>query len=123
MFLWSCSAQALSEAAAAAAVTLVGGSIPERSASRLYNTCLVYDSRGLLLAKHRKVLAPAALGCPCHSHAAIVVYPYAQPVAMLHAWSLPASRLVLRSEACLGQCGGTLLLQTFAWRQAQRSWR
>ena len=51
----ACSAAALSEAAAAAEVTLVGGSIPERSASRLYNTCLVYDARGALLAKHRKV--------------------------------------------------------------------
>lgn len=49
------SADALAEAAAANAVTLVGGSIPERSNSRLYNTCLVYNREGKLLAKHRKV--------------------------------------------------------------------
>ncbi|GFR46917.1 hypothetical protein Agub_g8564 [Astrephomene gubernaculifera] len=45
----------LSEAAAAARVTLVGGSIPERCGGRLYNTCCVFNSRGELLAKHRKV--------------------------------------------------------------------
>ncbi len=49
------SADALSAAAAANAVTLVGGSIPERSTDRLYNTCLVFSREGALLAKHRKV--------------------------------------------------------------------
>jgi len=48
------SADALARAAADAAVTLVGGSIPERSGGRLYNTCLVYSPAGRLLAKHRK---------------------------------------------------------------------
>jgi omega-amidase len=48
------SADALSRAAAASAVTLVGGSIPERSNNRLYNTCLVFNKEGKLLAKHRK---------------------------------------------------------------------
>jgi hypothetical protein len=43
----------LSEAAKAHGVTLVGGSVPERSEGRLYNTCCVYDNTGRLLAKHR----------------------------------------------------------------------
>ncbi|KAG2451569.1 hypothetical protein HYH02_004167 [Chlamydomonas schloesseri] len=49
------SVAALSAAAAAARVTLVAGSIPERCHGKLYNTCCVFDSRGKLLAKHRKV--------------------------------------------------------------------
>ena len=49
------SAAALAEAARGHAVTLVGGSIPERSDGKLYNTCLVYSKEGELLAKHRKV--------------------------------------------------------------------
>lgn len=47
------SADALSAAAKAGGVVLVGGSIPERSGSRLYNTCCVFDADGALLAKHR----------------------------------------------------------------------
>jgi omega-amidase len=47
------SASMLSEAAKAHGVTLVGGSVPERSEGRLYNTCCVYDNEGKLLAKHR----------------------------------------------------------------------
>ncbi|CAD7699541.1 unnamed protein product [Ostreobium quekettii] len=35
-------------------VTLVGGSIPECSNGKLYNTCCVFGSRGSLLGKHRK---------------------------------------------------------------------
>ena len=54
------SATALAEAARGHAVTLVGGSIPERSNGKLYNTCLVYSKEGRLLAKHRKVCFPAA---------------------------------------------------------------
>lgn len=45
----------LSAAAKAHGVTLVGGSVPERSNGKLYNTCCVYDDTGRLLAKHRKV--------------------------------------------------------------------
>jgi len=49
------SAAALSAAAAAARVVLVGGSVPERDAQgKLYNTCLVFDAQGRVLAKHRK---------------------------------------------------------------------
>ena len=46
----------LSEAAKRHAITLVGGSIPESSEGRVFNTCLVYSKEGKLLAKHRKVL-------------------------------------------------------------------
>lgn len=45
----------LSAVAAAARVTLVAGSIPERCGNQLYNTCCVFNSRGELLAKHRWV--------------------------------------------------------------------
>jgi hypothetical protein len=44
---------ALSEAAASAGVTLVGGSVPERDGGKLYNTCCVFGPDGKLLAKHR----------------------------------------------------------------------
>uniref|UniRef100_A0A7I4FQN3 CN hydrolase domain-containing protein n=1 Tax=Physcomitrium patens TaxID=3218 RepID=A0A7I4FQN3_PHYPA len=36
-------------------VTIVGGSIPERSGGNLYNTCCVFDRNGDLKAKFRKV--------------------------------------------------------------------
>ncbi|KAJ0090542.1 hypothetical protein Patl1_13809 [Pistacia atlantica] len=36
-------------------ITIVGGSIPERSGDRLYNTCCVFGSDGKLKAKHRKI--------------------------------------------------------------------
>lgn len=45
----------LSEAAGLLKVTIVGGSIPERSGDRLYNTCCVFDIDGKLKAKHRKI--------------------------------------------------------------------
>ena len=48
------SAAALADAARQHGITLVGGSIPERSDGKLYNTCLVYSKEGKLLAKHRK---------------------------------------------------------------------
>jgi predicted amidohydrolase len=47
----------LSAAAKAAGVTLVGGSVPERSDGKLYNTCCVFDHNGKLLAKHRWVVS------------------------------------------------------------------
>ncbi|GBF87953.1 nitrilase cyanide hydratase and apolipo N-acyltransferase family protein [Raphidocelis subcapitata] len=46
---------ALSAAAAAAGVTVVGGSVPEREGGQLFNTCCVFGPDGQLLAKHRKV--------------------------------------------------------------------
>lgn len=53
----------LSEAATAHRVTLVGGSVPERSNGKLYNTCCVYDNTGKLLAKHRCVYVTRGLMC------------------------------------------------------------
>jgi omega-amidase len=54
------SAYALSQLAREAGVYLVGGSMPEREANGtnkpfLYNTCLVFDPQGNIIAKHRKV--------------------------------------------------------------------
>jgi omega-amidase len=51
------SAAALSAAARAAAVVLVGGSVPEvdPATGALYNTCLVFDGGGGVIAKHRKL--------------------------------------------------------------------
>lgn len=36
-------------------VYIIGGSIPEREGDRVYNTCVVVDPAGDLVAKHRKV--------------------------------------------------------------------
>lgn len=36
-------------------IVLVGGSVPEIDGDRLYNTSFVFDARGELLARHRKV--------------------------------------------------------------------
>ncbi|XP_030030979.2 omega-amidase NIT2 isoform X3 [Manduca sexta] len=47
--------RALSRAAAEAGVCVVGGSVPERCGSKLYNTCTVWDDAGKLLAQHRKM--------------------------------------------------------------------
>jgi predicted amidohydrolase len=49
--------RALSEMAAACAVTVIAGGMPERSAdpSRPYNTCVVYGERGELLGRYRKI--------------------------------------------------------------------
>ncbi|KZV61869.1 carbon-nitrogen hydrolase [Peniophora sp. CONT] len=50
------SVRMLSEAAKAAGVWLLGGSIPERDASEnLYNTAMVYSPQGELVRIHRKV--------------------------------------------------------------------
>lgn len=45
----------LSEVARLLKVTVVGGSIPERSGDNLYNTCCIFDTDGKLKAKHRKI--------------------------------------------------------------------
>ena len=37
-------------------ITIVGGSIPERSGDQLFNTCCVFGTDGNLKAKHRKVV-------------------------------------------------------------------
>lgn len=45
----------LSAAAAQHGIVLVGGSIPERDGTRIYNTCYVYGRRGQRLGRHRKL--------------------------------------------------------------------
>ncbi|KAJ6848358.1 omega-amidase, chloroplastic [Iris pallida] len=45
----------LSEVARSLQITIVGGSIPERSGDRLYNTCCVFGKDGSLKGKHRKI--------------------------------------------------------------------
>uniref|UniRef100_A0ACD5ZUA1 Uncharacterized protein n=2 Tax=Avena sativa TaxID=4498 RepID=A0ACD5ZUA1_AVESA len=45
----------LSEVAAARKITVVGGSIPERSSGQLFNTCCVIGPDGQIKAKHRKL--------------------------------------------------------------------
>jgi hypothetical protein len=59
----SSSTSMLSEAARAHNITLVGGSVPERSNGKLYNTCCVYDNTGKLLAKHRYACQGHGPGC------------------------------------------------------------
>eukprot|EP00741_Cyanophora_paradoxa_P005919 tig00000949_g5737.t1 len=50
------STRALAEAAKRSKVFIVGGSIPEREwDGKLFNTCLVFDPSGEIVAKHRKV--------------------------------------------------------------------
>lgn len=46
----------LSEVSRLLKITIVGGSIPERSGDRVYNACCVFGTDGKLKAKHRKVL-------------------------------------------------------------------
>lgn len=45
----------LAEVARELGIYLVGGTIPERDADRLYNTCTVWSPSGELIAKYRKV--------------------------------------------------------------------
>ncbi|CAI9759075.1 unnamed protein product [Fraxinus pennsylvanica] len=45
----------LSELSRRLKITIIGGSIPERSGDRLYNTCCVFGTDGKLKAKHRKI--------------------------------------------------------------------
>ncbi|KAL5783501.1 hypothetical protein ACOSP7_008530 [Xanthoceras sorbifolium] len=45
----------LSEVSRLLKITIVGGSIPERCGDRLYNTCCVFGTDGILKAKHRKI--------------------------------------------------------------------
>ncbi|XP_063299480.1 omega-amidase NIT2 [Pelobates fuscus] len=49
------STQMLSQVAKECGVYVVGGSIPEEDAGKLYNTCAVFGPDGGLLAKHRKI--------------------------------------------------------------------
>lgn len=50
------SAQLLMEHAKKSGMFIVGGSIPEKTSNgKIYNTCLVIDPQGTVVAKHRKV--------------------------------------------------------------------
>ncbi|XP_020924133.1 omega-amidase NIT2 isoform X2 [Sus scrofa] len=49
------STQKLSEVAKECGVYVIGGSIPEEDAGKLYNTCAVFGPDGTLLAKYRKL--------------------------------------------------------------------
>eukprot|EP01018_Ginkgo_biloba_P007422 Gb_19560 [translate_table: standard] len=49
------SSSMLSEVARSRGITIVGGSIPERSGDHLYNTCCIFGKDGELKAKHRKI--------------------------------------------------------------------
>ncbi|KAF5923909.1 hypothetical protein HPG69_010338 [Diceros bicornis minor] len=49
------STQKLSEVAKECGIYLIGGSIPEEDAGKLYNTCAVFGPDGVLLVKHRKL--------------------------------------------------------------------
>lgn len=50
------SAQVVQEVAKKHGVWIVGGSVPERDENdKIYNTCLVFDPEGRVVAKHRKV--------------------------------------------------------------------
>ncbi|KAI5674305.1 hypothetical protein M9H77_14669 [Catharanthus roseus] len=45
----------LSEISRFLKITIIGGSIPERSGDKLYNTCCVFGTDGKLIGKHRKI--------------------------------------------------------------------
>lgn len=47
--------KALSQSAKSNQIYIVGGSYPESSDGKLYNTCTVWDPNGKLIATHRKV--------------------------------------------------------------------
>lgn len=80
----------LSEVASILKVTIVGGSIPERSGDKLYNTCCVFGTDGQLKAKHRKVVHFTPLsytylvvwlmislllkGCLCLIHTSLLIF-------------------------------------------------
>ncbi|XP_055267669.1 omega-amidase NIT2 isoform X3 [Moschus berezovskii] len=49
------STQKLSEVAKECNIYVIGGSIPEEDAGKLYNTCAVFGPDGTLLVKHRKL--------------------------------------------------------------------
>ncbi|KAF6385209.1 nitrilase family member 2 [Rhinolophus ferrumequinum] len=49
------STQKLSEVAKECSIYLIGGSIPEEDAGKLYNTCAVFGPDGTLLVKYRKI--------------------------------------------------------------------
>ncbi|KAL3776129.1 hypothetical protein HJC23_011451 [Cyclotella cryptica] len=49
------SSRMLAEMAKSTSMYIVGGSIPEISAGKIYNTCLIVNPSGVIVGKHRKV--------------------------------------------------------------------
>ncbi|KAM4795109.1 omega-amidase NIT2 [Rhinophrynus dorsalis] len=49
------STEMMSQVAKECGIYLIGGSIPEEDAGKLYNTCAVFGPDGTLLVKHRKI--------------------------------------------------------------------
>merc|ERR1711990_1168182 len=49
------SVQMLSQAARENNIFLIGGSIPERDGDKLYNTCCIFNNKGELIDKFRKI--------------------------------------------------------------------
>jgi omega-amidase len=49
------STNALAEMAKENAIYVIGGSIPEKDGDNFYNTSTVFDPKGTMIAKHRKV--------------------------------------------------------------------
>ncbi len=100
------SAAALSSAAASARVVLVGGSLPERDAQgRLFNTCLVFDAAGRVLAKHRKARTPpfAPLSPP-----APMLTPLPHPFTQLHLFDIDIPGGITFRESDTLSPGGTV---------------
>lgn len=54
--------EALSNIAKELGVVVVGGTLPERSNGKLYNTCTVWGTDGKILAMHRKVIISLNFG-------------------------------------------------------------
>lgn len=52
---WGVSSTRLMELAVETKMYIVGGSVPERDGGDIYNTCIVVDPSGSVVAKHRKV--------------------------------------------------------------------
>ena len=52
---WGESSARLMELAVETGMYIVGGSVPERDGGDIYNTCIVVDPSGSVVAKHRKV--------------------------------------------------------------------
>lgn len=55
----------LSEAASHHKITIIGGSIPEISGDKLFNTCCVLSPDGEIKAKHRKARSSLNYLYPC----------------------------------------------------------
>ena len=48
-------AQVLASLAKELGVYIIGGSIPEKSGDKLYNTCLIFNNEGAIIGRHRKI--------------------------------------------------------------------